>query len=354
MQAICPISGVQYQITGYTPIQGTVSAPHPLLSVQTKELLSVVYPSFSEGILDSDTLHVFGIALISKLPTEGSVRIPASSNGPRYDEFWNSQIPKLIPLCRRLDGKSFKDLPTVRVTIESLPHLPYWIDELHDALNAASMPISDEARRLNREGYKNSFLNETLGLGEVPVASWSQEEKDSLVLRGIRGSMLSPKETTAFPQLIAEWADKETKFPSSALTLKDGKRTTIRTVWISIITKAVRAGSSYLDLLGGEFGIDDIQELESHLLTGLRGSSLQSKFLFEKLSEAEEVLAEFTTPAISLNIDRTESHSASSMPAGPDRIELSSDPDSRAVPAGRVLSLKEKLAIKLANVRKNK
>lgn len=343
MQAICPISGVKYGIIG---IPTNITAPHPLLYISAEELLSKIYPVFKDGLLDPDTLHVFGIALIVKLPIEGKVSL-AASDTTNFSEFWESQIPKLIPLCKRLDGKSFNDLPTIRVTIETLPHLPYWIDELHAALTYASMPISDEARRLNREGYKSSLLNAELDLASIPVSSWSQEEKDSLILRAIRGSQLSGKETTAFPQLIADWADKETQFPVTNVTLKDGKRTTIKAVWQNLITKSVRAGSSYLDLIGGEFSLDDIQELEAHLLCGLRSSSMQSKFLFEKLAEAGEVIAEFTGQ----NIIQSKPVSEPSIEKKEESNELY---QMNHQPGERVLSLKEKLAIKLANARMKK
>ena len=184
-------------------------------------------------------------------------------------EFWETQIPKLIPLVKRLDGKSFKDLPTIHANLSTLSHLPYWIDELHDALTYVSMPISDEARRLNREGYKSSLLNEKLDLGSVPISSWTQEEKDSLILRAIRGSVLSAKESAAFPQLISDWADTETKFPTTLVYMKEGKRSTVKAIWKAIITKSIKEGTGYLDLVSGEFTLDDVQELEAHLLCGL-------------------------------------------------------------------------------------
>lgn len=343
MQVRCPISGIGFTI--FDGFQCEVTAPHPILSLSTAQLLEQIYPIFKNGALDSDTLHVFGISLLGRLPLENTPTVQARDSS-YYHEFWETVIPKLIPLCRRLEGKSFKDLPTIRVTTETLSHLPYWIDELHEALSYASLPISDEARRLNREGYKSQLLNSQLELGSVPVASWSQEEKDSLVLRGIRGSVLSPKESAAFPTLIAEWADKETKFPVTTITLPGGKRTTQKAIWQGIINKAVRAGSSYLELIGGDFGLEDIQELEAHLLCSLGSSSIQSKFLFEKLAEAVEVITEFSTP-IPVPSKKVESQPVSAA----ESTELY---QMNHQPGERVLSLKEKLAIKLAKVRMSK
>lgn len=355
MHIRCPISGVVSVL--FDKVTATITAPHPMLSISTTELLSEIYPAYKNGLLTPDTIHVFGISLIQKLPIEGTISL-VTSNTEQYQPFWESQIPKLIPLCRRLDGRGFKNLPTIRVTIESLPHLPYWIDELHDALTYASLPISEEARRLNREAYKSSFLNEKLNLGEVPVTSWSEEEKDSLILRAIRGSVLTTKEQLAFPQLIADWADKETKFPLTSIRLKDGKKTTQKSIWQNIITKSIRAGSSYLDLISGEFTLDDIQDLEAHLLCGLRGSSIQSKFLFEKLKEATEILEEFTGAGKGNATQLNATITSSELPKTenfhhrePSELYQMNPETGEKV---RNLSLKEKLAIKLANARMKK
>ena len=168
MHIRCPISGVTL-ITADS-ISATVTAPHPMLSTSTQDLISSIYPIFKEGNLNHDSLHVFGISLLSKLPLASSPSLSISDTG-FIREFWETQIPKLVPLVKRLDGKSFKNLPTIHANLSTLSHLPYWIDELHDALTYASMPISDEARRLNREGYKSSLLNSQLELGSVPISS---------------------------------------------------------------------------------------------------------------------------------------------------------------------------------------
>jgi hypothetical protein len=365
MQVRCPISGVIYRIFDQTVIE--LTHPHPLLSTfaDIKVLEEQVYPLFKAGNLSCDYLHLFGIALLQKLPLAGPVSL-ASQNTYTFEDFWNKLIPKLMPLCRRLHNKTFKDLPTINANLETLSYLPYWIDELHEALNYATLPISDEARRLNRESYKSSLLNESLDLSNVPVSSWTKEEKDALILRGIRGSQLTAKESSAFPQLIADWADAETKFPVTAVRLAEGKRTTTKAVWQGLITRAVKAGSSYLDLVSSEFTLEDIQDLEAHLLAGLKSSSMQSKFLFEKLAEATEILEEFSgVPKVSsVKTKVVEAGQGSILDLSLDlELEESSELATKTKdtpkeiyntnhqPGERTLSLKEMLAIKLAKAK---
>ena len=70
MHIRCPISGILYSISLSSSIQAdcTISAPHPMLSTSTQDLISSIYPIFKEGNLNHDSLHVFGISLLSKLP----------------------------------------------------------------------------------------------------------------------------------------------------------------------------------------------------------------------------------------------------------------------------------------------
>ena len=312
-----------------------------MLYITTDELISTLYPLHKNGLLDSDTIHVFATALLCKLPHD-TQPVLAINNTALFHDFWLAHIPRIVSLVTRLDGKSFSGLPKLNITVETLSNLPYWIDDLHSALKAASIPISEEAKRLNRESYKSAFLNEKLALGEVPIASLSVDEKESLITRAIRGSVLSPKEQAAFPQLIADWADKETQFPLTTVRLKNGNRTTTKAVWQTIITKSIKAGNSYLDLISSEFGIEDIQDLESHLLCGLGSSSNKSKFLFGKLAEAIEVISEFTLPIVPVQV-------STRLVESQERYEISTG--TVQAPTDRVLSSKEKLAIKLAKLR---
>ena len=79
MHIRCPISGVTL-ITADS-ISATVTAPHPMLSTSTQDLISSIYPIFKEGNLNHDSLHVFGISLLSKLPLASSPSLSVSDTG---------------------------------------------------------------------------------------------------------------------------------------------------------------------------------------------------------------------------------------------------------------------------------
>lgn len=329
----CPVSGTMHDTKD--GVAATVTAPHYLLtdSIPFSELEALVANHL--GTLTPDLLHTLGIALLLKLPLETEPEL-ATSQPERLSNFWLLNIPRMLPISRTLAAKTFNGLPTLRVTFETLPHLPHWLEELKTQLAYLRAPISEEAKRRNRESYKSSLLDDLLGgTGTAPVQTWSKEEKQSLMIRAIKGSPLTPKEQTAFPQLLADWADSEAPFPLATVRLASGKKTTTKGVWQSLITKAIREGSSYIDLISGEFTLDDLEDLEAHLLAGLGSSSLQSSYLFRKLAEAREVIAEFTQIP------------APAAPAQP--AELYSLPSPQ--PQGN-LSIKERLAIKLANARR--
>lgn len=137
--------------------------------------------------------------------------------------------------------------------------------------------------------------------------------------------------------------------------LKGGKRSTIKAVWQTIITKAIKEGTGYLDLVSGEFTLDDVQELEAHLLCGLKSSSIQSKFLFEKLKEAGEIIAEFSGAGNAGNVGQlgqlgqTE-NPGESLPA-PAPVEKEKATEPTEIYQTRSLSTRESLAIKLAKLR---
>ena len=89
MHIRCPISGILYSVSISSilpnipniPTDCTISAPHPMLSTSTQDLVSNIYPVFKEGNLNHDSLHVFGISLLSKLPLASSPSLSAIVTG---------------------------------------------------------------------------------------------------------------------------------------------------------------------------------------------------------------------------------------------------------------------------------
>ena len=282
MKVTCPISGLTYSVP--SGFKGTHKHPHPLLSESTSVsyLISSYLEPWSEGLLGEEDTHLLGLAFLLKLPIATIPSLPATSC-KTLAPFWAKYLERLAKLAARLDGKDFKQLPKLAVTTETLSNLPHWIDTLYTEVSLAYSPISEEAKKRNNSRYRTA--SEDSG-------TYSPEEIDSIILRGLKKSPLSAKESRAFPKLIANWACNVGEFPTAFVTLETGKKLVIADLWKDIIEKAFSKEGT-LDILGGDVTLADAEELLEYCYCEIPAGSTHATCLFKKLEEVREILEEF-------------------------------------------------------------
>lgn len=167
--------------------------------------------------------------------------------------------------------------------MDTLDCLPHWIDTLHTEVSLAFSPISEEAKKRNSLQYR---------MAAESKGTYSQEEVDSIVMRGLKGGLLSPKEARTFPQLMAQWACNVGEFPTAYVTLEDGRKIVIAQLWKDIIEKAFSKDGIY-EVLSGDVTLADAEELLEYCYIEIPVGSLHASVLFKKLEEVREVLEEF-------------------------------------------------------------
>lgn len=289
MKVKCPITGIIYTVD--SPNLGKSIAPHPILSqyLYCSDLVSQYLEPWAAGELSPTETHLLGVAFLMKLPLEGTPLLPDLTPA-EYLPFWNKYLERLAKLATRLEDKSFDLLPKIRVTPENFAHLPHWIDDLHTEVSILFSPISERAKKLNRGSYKTAILdsdNAPLNRG-----AYSQQDIEQIILRGMKGSILTPKESKIFPQLVAEWAESVGEFPTSYVTLESGKKLQINELWKDIIIAAF-SKDSLNAILQGEATLADADELLEWCYTEIPPGSTQASILFKKLEVVVEVLEEF-------------------------------------------------------------
>jgi hypothetical protein len=288
--------------------------------------------------MNEEDTHLLGLALLLKLPLSGTPTLPASSCNA-LAPFWNKYLERLAKLAVKLDGKDFKQLPKLAVTSDSLPNLPHWIDTLHTEVSLAFSPISEEARKRNNSRYRSNTDDRGV---------YSPEEVDSIIIRGLKKSPLSAKESRAFPRLIANWACNVGEFPTAYVTLEDGRKIVIAELWKDIIERAFSKDGA-LEILSGDVTLADADELLEYCYCEIPAGSTHATFLFKKLEEVKEILEEFRsgTRAPVLRAEKFEGSEEDllSLLAG------ESSPTQPIQAEGETLSPSQKLAIKMAAMR---
>lgn len=301
MKLFCPFSGIRYSLDTFKLSSfKEQKIPHPFLSFPLNTVLGTSLPAFANETIFGEDLHLFGTYLLLKLPIE-RWNFPLLEKAPLdyWIPFWLSNVEKLAGIVKRLDGKRPKDLISFSVHTEEglapLSNLSDWIAEAHIALNAFHAPISEEARKRNKDFRAN--LNET---------EFSTEEQCNFIIEKIlRGSISSSREKQKFPELIANWAARVGNFPNSTFRTSNGERKTIRNFWKEIIQNAFDLGATgkgYSNILTSDITVDDLDELQEHCMESIPSGTLHSRALWEELGKLKEVILEFKSPTKSSDL----------------------------------------------------
>lgn len=287
MKVTCPISGIQYSIS--QPVRGHAIAPHPMLaeSIKVAQLAEWYVEDWVAGNLDEMLAHILGVALLAKLPVD-SICLTGLTNAdlPKLSKLWSGSIEKLLKLASRLEGRKSKisRLPSFTANLETISNMPEWLKELESELNYASQPISDKAKELNRQSYSVK-----VDTGASSARLLDGEEVENLVMRALRGSLLSTTEGRALPVVLSDWALRVTDFPQHS-----------RIRWQKVIQTIFNV--DYINmLLMDDVKLEQVKALEEHLMLNIPsfavGSSHQA-LLMKRIAEVIPVLEDFS-PAVS-------------------------------------------------------
>jgi len=357
MKVTCPISRISYFVSLASLAGGRVSSqvhhnpsahpthPHPLLSrsISASQLAKTYLEAWSAGKLNEEETHLLGVAFLLKLPMEGTPDFPPAP-ATSYLPFWSKYLDRLAKLAVKLEGKEHLGLPKVRITPDSLPHLPHWIDLLYTEVGILFSPISEEAKKRNRDSYRSFLLaNEE----NSNTGTYSPADIDSIITRGLKGSLLKGKESKDFPNLMAVWASNVGEFPTAYVTLEDGRKLTIDKHWRDIITKAFMKDGIY-EVLGGDVTLADVDELLEYCYTEIPAGSLHASCLFKKLEEIREVLEEFRGGVKPAKIEKFKGSDTDLLLLLQDGGEVTPPPATQGTQ-----TIAQKLAAKLATARRN-
>lgn len=288
MKVTCPITQVSYLVSSpsASPAGTKVSHPHPILSqsISVSSLVSTYLEPWAAGQLTPDETQLFGAALICKLPL---ARQPIFPTPTEMLPLWAKYIERLTKLAIKLEGKESKLLPHLSITPETIPSLPGMIDTLFSETNILFSPISEEAKKRNKQYQINLILD-----AELSTTQMTQEEIDSLILRGLKGSHLSTIESKKFPKLMASWAASVGQFPTTHVTTESGKKIRIDNHWKGIIVSAFSSDGMHA-ILSEDVNLGDIEDLLEHCSTEIPVGTIHASQLFKKLETLKEILEEF-------------------------------------------------------------
>ena len=288
----CSLSGLEYKVSF---LSGSVSAPHPIFSLSTKEVVAAFLPKFSALELSNEELHLFGCFLTSKLPlVSWDYPLLESDSLENWAGFWLKHVEKLAALLNRIEGKSLSYLAQFHVTLDvdgsSIRNLPEWIKAAHDIINERTMPITDEARKRNKEFRANLGENEYL----------SEHHCTEIIKKGLQGSLLTKKEEKLFPELLAKWAAQTGEFPHTKFQLPNGRKLSIYQHWINILTKAFQKdGLGLVDLLCEDVTPGDIEEILEHCVVNIPNDNSHAITFFRELGKLQSALEEFRPTGLS-------------------------------------------------------
>lgn len=283
MKVTCPISGIVSVLTN--PIRGHAIHPHAMLSSSIKcaNLADWYLESWAKGDLPETETHLLGCAYMLKLPIE-SMNLPAmdSTSLAKWDKFWSANLEKLAKLASKLENRdrSFKHLPRLAVTMDTISALPEWLKDLETEMSIASAPISDKARELNRTSYKAGVEG-----AANPSKYLAEDQIEQVVRRALNGSLLTNNEAKALPVILSDWALKVTEFPDA---------TKMR--WQRIVQLIFDA--DYINkILMSDIKLDQVKALEEHLLLNTPAHAVgtsHSSILMARLAMVIPVFEDFS------------------------------------------------------------
>lgn len=292
MKMKCPLSGVTYHSDDLLP--GEVTHLHPMLSesISASYLTKTYLPMWAGDLLIPEQVHLLGIAYLLKLPLASIPSFPNVSHEV-FEPFWDKHMERLAKLACKLEGKELIRLPRLRITPDTIDNLTHQLDDLWTETNILFSPMSEKAKKLNKLGYKNFLDSEN---EKVSTGLYDEDQINSIILRGMKGSPLSGKESKVFPDLVANWAARVGNFPLAYVTLESGKKVTVCQVWKDIIISAFSKDGIY-KVLEDNVTLADCEELLEYCYSEIPVGTLHASQLFKKLETVKEVLEEFRVSA---------------------------------------------------------
>jgi hypothetical protein len=262
----CPKSGISYTCNiGY----GHGRVPHPIFNLPVKSLIKGQLEPFMAGRLTLEESHLFGCALINKLPVMWETYLPLEL----WQEDWGALVENLSVVALRYDDRRVADLPKFRIT--KATNDPAAIKGYMRALNSAITDLRESA-----------FI-------ETSVIKDRAEEAILRIVRNTLNKVASTRDKNKLPELMAAWAASVGKFPKTSVPIDaDGTQMPLHEYWKSIIVKLFSSDSP-VALLSDTVQQEDIAELLEHCEQTIEVGTLHSLLLLKKLRDAISVLEEF-------------------------------------------------------------
>lgn len=303
MKAICQLSGIEFTTSACSFIQADKNSKlsntiHPIFSLAASEVIKQIPTGAYAGFMSEEDLHLVGTFLLSKFPVlRWEAPLLSETYGLSYwCPLWLKNLEAMVRLATQLEGKNWSKLPQFNVNTEYVgdcgaapaSNLSDYIKSAQTEIAALSAPISEEARKLNRQ-YA-AAINEHVYYSEAHVKE--------IIQKGLQGSLLNNKETKEYPKLIAAWARRVGEFPTAKVTLLSGRKVVIADFWENILTKGFKLdGSGLIELLVGDVTVGDVEEILEHCTTTiLQDDSVMASNFFRELANIAEALEEFRNP----------------------------------------------------------
>lgn len=353
MKAICPISGIKYTVT--SPIRGMTVAPHPMLAgnIPVVNLIAWFMDDWAKGDLPKEQSHLFGLALLQKLPVHSIAFAPLEeSNLVTLERVWLANIEKLAKVAVKLEGRNreFRRLSRFVVSADTIGNLGDWIADLSTELSITSAPISEKAKELNRGAYKAIVDSSSASVAKL----LEPEQVEALIVRALADSPLSSSEVKSLPVVMADWAAKVTEFPNN-----------VASRWKRIL-EIVFHGDYINQILMSDVNLVQIKAMEEHILlntpTAAVGTS-HSRLLMARIAEVIPVIEDFNPTIVSKRkgsgdnlIDALMGGDGTcGVGVGNGAKETSptkSSVNSSEISPNKPMTLAERLALRLANAKK--
>ena len=276
MRLTCPLSGINYSTDSGT---GSAKAIHPIFQLSLDSLIRTNLAAATAQKLSYTDLHLFGAAILHKLPIE-RWSVPLIS-AKELEPDWNRHIVQLAQTAARLDARIFPELPQLCISHETND-----LRTLGDYLKSLNLAI-DEATNFSpadKDGY--DLTTTTNRIYEI-----------------LRGTNEKLKHRKLLPQLLAKWAMMVSSFPVTDIYVDYWdeqkkavltKKMVTRTYWKSLIIKACsedKLGFIRSEVKDSEQA--DYEELLAFCETHIPYGSLHTDTLFGHLRNAIDILQEF-------------------------------------------------------------
>lgn len=289
MKVHCPVSGLSFS-TDF-PHWGHATYPHPMLSCSAQVLNADYLELFSAQQLSSELTHLLGLAYLLKLPLVSLTPMPSDAHETLHT-FWLKHMERLARLATTLEGKPAPKRQTkIRVSLDNLNNLGAWIEEIEVSWSLRSAPITDAVRKLNSQAWNSVQISPARD-------SDRQQEIEALIMKGLRGSMLTRKEASKYPETITKWVMNVAPFPTAKIQLPDGRKTTISEHWQHILELAFSKDGA-LDLICENINAGDLEELLEHCYDQIPvETGTMTSLLWRKLEEVKTNLENYRNSGV--------------------------------------------------------